>query len=220
MKIIDISRKLYPGAPVWPGDCGLEIRKDASIERGDVCNLTSVTMSLHTGTHVDAPFHFVRCGKTLHELDLSRFIGKVRVLAVDVRDCIRKEDVVSFPIEPGDAVFFKTINSSFQDAHFHTDFVYIHSSAADYLVERGVRTVGVDYFSIDGFGQEGHRAHTILLEAEVGVIEGLDLSAADPGEYFFSCLPVCVQDADGAPARAVLIRWEEVHIGRDKGTGW
>lgn len=205
-RIIDISRRMYPEMTVWPGDTELEITKDALIKNGAVCNISSIRMGVHTGTHVDAPLHFIDEGKDIGSLDISRFIGFVNVFELKSEKVVTADDIKALDIKRGDVVFFKTRNSLIPDeASFDIDYVYFDRTAAELLIDRGVKTVGVDYFSIDGFMLGEYPAHTLLLSHEIGLIEGLRLKEVDEGRYFFSCLPLRIEGVDGAPARAVLL---------------
>lgn len=205
-RIIDVSRKIHPAMAVWPGDDGVEITRILSMKNGGGCNLSSIKIGLHTGTHIDAPFHFIDEGIKVPDLDLSRFIGNVKVFKIDVQECISAKDLESLPINEGDVVFFKTSNSLLPDnGIFHKSFIYIDKSAAAYLVEKKIKTVGVDYLSVEKFHSPDHPAHTLLLSNNIGIVEGLCLKDAEEGEYFFSCLPLLIEDVEGSPVRAVLI---------------
>lgn len=205
-RIIDVSRKIYPGMVVWPGDTGPDITRDELIRDGGVCNLSSIHMGMHTGTHVDAPLHFIDDAKDIANLDLSRFIGFVNVFELNVKKIITSDDIKDLPIESGDIVFLKTINSEFLDEEgFRKDYVYFDKSAAEQLIQKGVKTIGFDYFSIDGFGLGSHPVHQLILSHEIGVIEGLCLKEVKTGRYFFSCLPLNIPGVDGSPVRAVLM---------------
>ncbi len=191
---------------VWPGDGGMEVTKDMLIKKGDICNLSSLSMGVHTGTHVDAPLHFIDEGKDIGHLDLSRFIGLVNIFELKSEKVITADDIEYLEIKSGDAVFFKTRNSLIpEEEPFNKDYVYFDITAAELLIKRGVKTVGVDYFSVDGFGLGEYPVHMLLLSHEIGVIEGLRLKDVGEGRYFFSCLPLKVEGVDGAPVRAVLL---------------
>lgn len=205
-RIMDISRSIYPGMVKWPGDQGFEVNRECTLEKGNVCNLSSVRMSVHTGTHVDAPFHFIAGGTTVAELDLSRFIGVARVFEINVQLCITGSDIEQLPIKENDIVLFKTSNSLIPyDGEFHKDYVYMDVSAAKYLIDKRIKAVGVDYLSIDGFYTEDYAVHKLLLSKGVGIIEGLMLKDVAEGSYFLSCLPLKLEGADGSPVRAVLL---------------
>jgi arylformamidase len=205
-RVIDISRKIYPGMAVWPGDTGPDITREELIRNGGVCNLSSIHMGVHTGTHIDAPLHFIDEAKDVGNLDLSRFIGFVNVFELDVKKFITSEDIKDLPIKAGDIVFFKTLNSEIpEEEGFRKDYIYFDRSAAELLIQIGVKTVGFDYFSIDGYGLGCHPVHQLILSHEIGVIEGLYLKEVKAGTYFFSCLPLRISGVDGSPVRAVLL---------------
>jgi len=205
-KIIDVTRRVYPGMAVWPGDEGVIIETRSSMKKGDKCNVTSIKFGMHTGTHVDAPLHFVDGSTTVDALDLSKFIGYVKVFDLKVEKCITADDIRNLPINEGDMVFFKTPNSLIpDDGVFYRDFIYLDLSAAGYLVDRNVKTIGVDYLSVEKFNSPDSEVHKLLLSNKVGVIEGLYLKEVAEGEYFFSCLPLNVVGVEGSPARAVLV---------------
>ena len=208
-RVIDISRRIYPGMTVWPGDRGVAINQESQIDQGAVCNVTSIHMGMHTGTHVDAPYHFINDGKDLGSLDLLKFIGMVKVFELKVEKCITRQMVEALPIDKGDAVFFKTSNSrSIETQLFSEDYIYLDAEAAAYLVEKGIRTIGVDALSIDAFDTAEYLAHKLFLSKEIGIIEGLNLKDVKQGTYFFSCLPLNIPGVDGSPARAVLLEFE------------
>lgn len=208
-RIIDVSRQISPAMPVWPGDDGIEIHRLASIEGGDSCNLSSIAMGLHAGTHVDAPLHFIDNAASIEALDLFRFIGYAKVFELDVSGVITGDSIKGLEINEGDIVLFKTANSLIPaKGEFQKEFIYLDSSAAQVLVDRKVGAVGVDYLSIDRFHSSGHPAHHILLSGEIGVIEGLYLKEVEAGTYFFSCLPLKIEGVEGTPARAVLLELE------------
>ncbi len=208
-KIIDVSRRIYPGMAVWPGDSPVEIGINSSIKQGDACNVSSIKMGLHTGTHIDAPFHFIDGGKRICSLNLSQYIGTVKVFDLKSEGFIDRSSISSLPIFEGDTVFLKTRNSLLhQTQPFHKEFIYIEESAARHLAEKKIKTLGVDYLSVDGYSSSEHPAHHLLLSNEIGIIEGLYLKEVQEGEYFFSCLPLFIEGADGSPVRAVLFETE------------
>jgi len=208
-RVIDVSRRIKTGMAVWPGDSGINIELNSSIKMGDPCNVSSIHMGLHTGTHIDAPLHFYNDMEDVSNLDLSMYIGYVRVFELNVSECITEDDIKEFYIEEGDVVFFKTANSDIPIMQeFKKDYIYISKSACEFLIGKGVKTVGIDYMSIDGYYKEGYLSHYTLLSRGIGVIEGLYLKEVEPGKYFFSCLPLNIEGADGSPARAVLLELE------------
>lgn len=203
---IDISVPLRDGMVAWKGDPRPRISQRLSMANGDLCNLTMLDMSAHTGTHMDAPRHFLIDGKGMETLPLDAVMGPARVVAIRDSAAIRRVELETLAIRPGERLLFKTCNSGrcWQTRDFYEDFVYISHEAAEYLVSRGVRTVGVDYLSIGGYSNDLVETHVAILSAGIWVIEGLDLSEVEPGDYELACLPLNVVGADGAPARAVL----------------
>ena len=204
-KVIDISRKIHKDIPVWPGDEKVKLQKGMSIKNGDICNLSSINMSVHTGTHTDAPRHFIDEGMDIASLDLASFIGYAKVFELDVKECITKESIEKLPIDSGDIVLFKTSNSLLSEDVFHEKFIYIDISAASYLVEKKIKTVGVDYLSVDCFKSFDYPVHKLLLSSNIGIIEGLNLRHVKEGSYLLCSLPLKIDNADGSPVRAVLI---------------
>jgi arylformamidase len=206
-RVLDISVPNRVGMHVYPGDPVLRVEPVRRIASGDVCNLSLLTMGSHTGTHVDAPYHFLADGPRLGEVALDRMIGEA--LVADLRgraaiDAAVLETVTA--LRPGDILLCRTDNSArWASPEFRRDFTYLTEDAATLLVERGVRAVGIDYLSIERFGSADFPVHHRLLGAGVFVIEGLDLSAVEPGRYTLVCLPLKFSELDGAPARAVLL---------------
>ena len=205
-KIHDISRKITGDTAVWPGDGNAVFRKNSSFEKGDGINITSVKMGLHTGTHVDAPLHYIEHGKSLDKMDLSCFIGRAKVFELASKNLIFLEDIRSLDIEKDDIVLFKTANSGIGDEEaFCEDYVALSLEAAGYLAQKKIKTVGIDYLSIEEFFSEDKAVHKLLLGEGIAVIEGLNLCGVGPGEYFLSCLPLKIMEVEASPVRAVLI---------------
>lgn len=207
MRIYDISVSISPDMPVYSGDPAVEIIPVSRISEGAGANVSLLKFGSHTGTHVDPPYHFVESGIKLDELPLEVLIGECMVKYVQDRRVIDKQAVEEAGIPEGtERVLFKTRNSDFwREPGFHADFTYIDPEAAEWLVERGVKLVGVDYLSVDQFKSPGHRTHLTLLGAGVIALEGLDLSEVSEGTYTLVCLPLKIAGGDGGPARAVLI---------------
>lgn len=208
MRIYDISLTISPSLPVWPGDPNVLLERVAKIEEGANANVSRITMGVHTGTHIDAPFHFLPDGKTVEALQINLLTGRVYVLHLPEVDVITKPVLESAQIPPRTRrVLFKTRNSdlwSRQVPDFQTDFVGLSADGAEYLVSRGVKLVGVDYLSVAPY-KKSRPTHEILLNAGVVIVEGLDLSAVSHGRYTLVCLPLKLAGSDGAPARAILI---------------
>lgn len=211
MRIYDISVPISPGeTPVYPGDPGIEVGSWAAISRGDAANVSTLRFGAHTGTHMDAPSHFIEGAPGLISLPLEVLVGEARVLEIpaDVR-AIEERHVAGQSLEGVTRVLFKTRNSGFwEDARgrFREDYTYIAPDAARALVSRGVRLVGFDYLSVEDFGSKDFETHLALLSHGVVIVEGLDLRAVSAGTYELICLPlkIAAGSGDGAPARAVL----------------
>ena len=205
---LDISVPLRDGMVHWPGDPEVEINRIHDMAQGEICNVSFLSMSAHTGTHMDAPLHFLRAGKSLDQLPIEATIGLARVIEIVDPESIKPEELRPFKIKQGERILFKTRNSkkSWKKAGFDEGFVYISREAARYLAERRVQTVGIDYLSVGGFKRDGVETHHALLGAGIWIIEGLNLSSVKPGRYELVCLPLKVLGIEGAPARAVLRR--------------
>lgn len=203
---IDISVPLYTGMAHWPDNPPVRIERILDLEKGDAATVSKLSLGAHTGTHMDAPAHFLPHGAGIDALPLAATLGPARVIVISDGESIKRHELEQHAIQRGERVLFKTRNSArcWQTDEFVEDFVYITAEAALYLVEVGVRTVGVDYLSVGGFTRDGEATHRALLSANVCIIEGLNLSQVEPGEYELICLPLRIRDADGAPARAVL----------------
>jgi arylformamidase len=212
MRIYDISLPISESLVVWPGDPPIRITQPYHLDRGDEATVTRLDMGAHTGTHVDAPAHFVPGGSGVDDLDLNVLVGPALVVDAREADALSADVLETLPIPPGtERVLFRTRNSDLWTRgkrKFHEDFVAISEGGARWLIERGVRLVGVDYLSVAPFDAviPTHRA---LLHAGVVAIEGLDLSGIGPGAYQLVCLPLKIVGADGAPARAILIEQRE-----------
>ena len=204
---IDVSVGLHSGMVHWPDNPPVRIERMLDIERGDVANVSKISMGSHTGTHMDAPLHFIGDGKGLDEMPFDATMGSARVVEIQDPESIKPDELRQHDLQKDERILFKTRNSVRgwpSDDAFDEDFVFISQAAARYLAECGVRTVGVDYLSVGGFREDGEETHQALLGAGIWVIEGLDLSEIDPGEYELLCLPIKVVHSDGAPARAIL----------------
>lgn len=211
MTIYDISVRITPGeTPTYPGDPGIEVKPWASIEAGDPANVSFINFGAHTGTHVDAPAHFIEGAPGVASLALDVLTGEARVVEMpaDVL-AIEEKHVDVDSIGGATRVLFKTRNSEFWQnprGHFREDFTYITPGAARALVSLGVRLVGIDYLSVEEFGSKEFETHRTFLSNRVVIVEGLDLRAVGPGLYELFCLPLKLDagSGDGSPARAVL----------------
>jgi arylformamidase len=206
MNYYDISVPIHTSMPVYEGDPPVEVTLLLSIEKGDQANVSRLLMGAHTGTHVDAPRHFVQGAATVDEIPLEILIGSVRVIDVPSVGAITAEVVAGMDLESAERVLFKTSNSElWRQNGFRKDFVYITGDAAEYLIEAGVKLVGIDYLSVEEFGSPQANAHLALLRAGTVILEGINLSEVLPGNYKLICLPLLIKGCDGAPCRAVLV---------------
>ncbi len=210
MKFWDISVPLSVDLPVWPGDPKVSIERTSRIEDGANANVSRMDIGVHTGTHVDAPYHFLQGAPTIESLSLDKLIGPVQVVRIpEDFSIITAELVQACGIKPETRrVLFKTVSSTFWSKYgsqFRTEFVGIDESGAKELVSREIQLVGTDYLSVSPFKQS-RPTHEAFLRAAVILLEGLDLTDVEPGDYNLICLPLKIKGSDGAPARAVLTR--------------
>jgi arylformamidase len=207
MKLIDVTVPLDSNVPVYPGNTSLSLEAIKRIARGDSSNVSTLHMSAHGGTHVDAPRHFFDDGPGTEALPLEMLIGRARVVEVTSRKGITADDLARFDLSEDVRVLIKTLNSRLWGSpQFHQDYVGVTESGARHLVDHGIKVVGVDYLSVEEFKRPGAPAHHILLGGGTIVIEGLNLRDVDPGIYEMYCLPLPLVGSDGAPARVVLRR--------------
>ena len=182
---------------VYPGDPELSIERVMSLGAGDVANVSRMDLGVHTGTHVDAPLHFVEGAAAADALDLDVLVGPAVVVDVPGPGDIEPDAVV----DGAERILFKTRNSAaWAEDRFYEDYASISPAAAARIVDAGVRLAGVDYLSVGGV-----ETHETLLRAGVVAVEGLDLRGIEPGAYTLVCLPLKLEGSDGAPARVILI---------------
>lgn len=203
--IHDVSVPLRGGMVTWPGDAPFAAERVSDIAAGDKNTLSALHMGAHSGTHVDAPAHFLADGETVDRMPLGLMAGRAKVIGIEDRERVTVEELERHSITSGDRVLFRTRNGRlWADEDFATDFVHLSTEAARWLADRGVALVGIDYLSVGGYKRNGSEVHRALLGAGVWLVEGLDLSAVEPGEYEMLCLPLRVEGAEGAPARVLL----------------
>ncbi len=210
MEIFDITLPVSPGQIVWPGDPKVELERVASMDEGAHANVSRLALSVHTGTHVDAPHHFLNDGRTVESLPLDVLVGPGLVVRIqDDVELITADILAAAGIPDGsERLLFKTRNSKLWQAgarDFFPGFTSLPVEGADWLVEHGVRLVGIDYLSISPY-KNSEPTHRALLTAGIVILEGVDLSRVEPGRYDLYCLPLKLAGSDGAPARAILVR--------------
>jgi arylformamidase len=205
MKLIDVSVPLDANLPTYPGNTPFTIEPIKRLARGDSSNVSTLHLSAHAGTHVDAPRHFFDQGIGVDALPLEMLCGRTRVIEVMSRKGITADDLAAAKLSEDVRVLIKTHNSRLWGTpQFHNDFIGVTDTGARYLVEHGIKVVGVDYLSVEIFKTPGAPAHHVLLGAGTIVIEGLNLIEVEPAVYGMICLPLRVVGSDGAPARVVL----------------
>lgn len=206
-RIFDVSIPLRSGGVVYPGNPEMTFTPAQAIARGDSANVTAIALGTHSGTHVDAPKHFSDSGESVDRIPLDVLIGPALLLAFpdDVR-AIGAAELEHHDLRGHRRVLLRTRNSALLARdEFVRDYTYLAPDGAEWLVQRGVQLVGIDYYSVEQFHSGHHRTHLALLGHGVVIVEGLRLVEPPPGEYRFICLPLRLVGMDGAPARAVLI---------------
>ena len=208
MRYFDVTVAISESVPIYEGDPPASVDGVKAIGRGDGVNVSALCFGAHTGTHVDAPNHFIEGTRRVDELDVDKLIGPCRV--VQLPGDVAAVEPKHLPDLAGvERLILKTRNSAFWNTPedgFRTDFTYITPATARLLSEAGVKLIGIDYLSIEAPGSEGHPVHVTLLEKEIVILEGLDLREVEPGDYELICLPLKYVGGtgDGAPARTVL----------------
>ena len=206
----DITVRLCNDLPTYPGDPGIQISEWRSLAKGDSANVSMASFGAHSGTHVDAPAHFIPGGEVVKNLPFESLIGEALVVEVPDDRIVIDKEFVSRNVPPGtERVLFETRNSAFWSEYprvFHTDFTHLDLGAATWLRDHGAKLIGIDYLSIERFKSGNHEVHLALLSHGVVILEGLFLWAIPAGKYELYCLPLALDGdlGDGAPARAVL----------------
>jgi arylformamidase len=209
MKIHDITLPISPDMPVWPGDPAVVLEQVSSMDAGAHDNVSRLACSVHTGTHVDAPHHFLNDGRTVESLSLDILVGPARVVQIPGYKRVVNASILEKSAIPSDTLrlLLKTRNSHLWEngeRKFYTGFVGISADGADWLVQHKIKLVGIDYLSVAPYKQS-IPTHRVLLEAGIIIVEGMDLRTITPGTYSLYCLPLKLVGSDGAPARAILV---------------
>ncbi len=210
MEIIDITTSVSPRSVMWPGQDPPSQKFRSHTDEGDPSTVSRWSLSAHTGTHVDARMHFIPGGWTIESLELSRCVGPCRVVDLThVEGHVERADLEAAEVAGTARLLLKTRSSNLGllgRGEFEEGYVGISWEAAEYLVEIGAETVGVDYLSVEPFEDKEFNTHHTLLGADVVILEGLLLTDVEPGEYFLVCLPLKLAGSDGSPVRAILMR--------------
>lgn len=211
MDVYDVTLPITGSMLTWPGDPPVSVRRTSDVDRGDSSTVSELTLGSHTGTHVDAPAHFLPGGYGVDEIPMTTLMGDAYVAdARGLRGALGRDDMAGLNV-PGDAtrLLIKSDNSRLWEQPspaFPDSYVCLSPGAAEWCVERGLACVGVDFLSVEQKGSPGHPTHVTLLRAGIAIIEGLDLRAVEPGSYELVCLPLRLSGGDGSPARVLLIR--------------
>jgi arylformamidase len=205
---IDISIPFRDKMVHWPGDPEPRIVRLKDRNAGDPTSLMDMHFIDHAGTHIDAPLHFIPGGKTIDQMPVNATMGRARVIEIKNREKITVEEIDPYNIRRGERILFKTRNSEecYKTDEFVEDYVYFSTEVARYLVERGIRAVGLDYLSIGSVKEDQNLkdTHEILLRAGVYIIESINLAGVKPGRYELVCLPLLLEKGDAGPARAII----------------
>lgn len=210
-RVIDVSLTIGPDLLVWPGNPGVAITPSSRISRGDSSNVSEIRLGSHTGTHIDAPSHFLDDGAGADDLPIDVMLGEATVadlrgtagpIGVDELDGLSLTgDVTRLLLRTDNSDLWHTDPRVFPDG-----YVCLSPEGARWVVDHGIELIGIDFLSIEARGAPGHPTHRTLLEAGVVILEGLDLSRVEPGTYTLVCFPLKIADGDGAPTRAVLLQ--------------
>jgi len=205
MKIIDISWPIANYMTTYKDKHSIKLQQTEK-EEADFVRESMLCFSAHTGTHVDGPSHFLKDGKPIEKFNLQQLIGECIVLdCMGLKDKIIATDLQGFEIKENDIVLFKTKNSNLpSDAPFDYNFVYVDESAANYLISKQIKAVGIDYLGIER-NQPKHETHKLFLKNDIPIIEGLRLEGVKQKRYQLYCLPLKLIGLEAAPARAILI---------------
>jgi arylformamidase len=202
-QIIDISQTISSDIAVWPGDTKFSLDWVMRLDQGCSCNVSTLRLSAHTGTHADAPFHFVPGGAKPAEVDLSRYVGRCRVLTIASADAVRPCDVEGIDWSRTERLLMKTPRST-RETDWRDDFTHLSVEAAQLFRDRGLKLVGLDTPSIDHMQSKTLDAHKILSAAGIAILENLALAHVEDGEYELIALPLKIRDGDASPVRAIL----------------
>lgn len=202
---IDITHPIVHNMVTWPGDVPVTLERTSSISKGDGANVTVISLSAHTSTHMDAPLHFIDNEADISVLPLEKITGKAKVIEIKNKEQITAEELSEYQIEKGDKILFKTANSeiNWPECNFLEKYVHITPKAATLLKEKQIDLVGIDYLSV-GYGDDQTLVHQTILGNDIWIVEGLNLKGIKPGNYELVCLPLKLVGSDGSPARVII----------------
>jgi arylformamidase len=208
-EIYDISISLGGGSIDWPGLPVYDREYFQKISAGDACDVSFLKMPAHVGTHIDTPSHFVAGAKNLDEYPVEEWIFQAHVVNIEDKEAVHRAELAALEILPGEALLFKTRNSSsdkYLNGIFDENYIYISLDAAEFIVEKQVGLVGIDYNNVDKYEDYEFPVHRKILGNGIRIVESINLNAVEPGRYTLVCLPLKIKGAEGAPARAFLSR--------------
>lgn len=206
MKYVDVTVPIRPNMAVFKGDPPVVFEPVSSIKRGDPFNLTNISMGSHAGTHVDAPSHYFQAGRTVDEIPLDVLIGPVRILEFRGNKSVTRDMLLKSDLSDQQRILIKTDHSYLLDRYskFRGNYVYMEVDACGYMVQKGMKLVGIDSFSVESMESQDNMCHKVLLGAGIIIVELLNLRDVEPGDYEMVCLPLNIHKGDGAPARVLL----------------
>lgn len=205
-KFFDITLPVYSKMVIWPRDPEVIVNSNKIISNKETIQVSNIVINSHSGTHVDAPRHFLPQSKGVDKLNLGILIGQAKVINLRVKEKISKVDLEKHNLKECKRLIIKTRNSKYLNKKsFFENYVYLDTDAAQYLVKLGIKLIGIDYYSIEKFKNPLHPVHHLLLKNNIVILEGLDLNSVPAGNYNLIALPLKIKDCDGSPVRAVLL---------------
>ncbi len=207
--IYDISVLLGSESITFPSDTPYSRDLTLTIDDSNICNVSKLVLSAHAGTHLDFPLHFIRGGKSVDKYSVQDFILPAQVVHIRDKESLKPQELEKINIKQGDAIIFKTENSisgRCKKGVFSEKFVYLSAESAAFCVTKKVSLVGIDYISIDRFGDEDNSAHHTLLKNNILILEGVNLKTVPSGRYTLICLPLKIEGGEASPVRAILVR--------------
>ncbi len=206
--LYDISVMLGEESIDYPGDTPYSRNLIWTIADSGICDLSRLELSAHSGTHIDTPAHFIAKGKTVDQYEIKNFILPASVVNVKNQTAVTADDIANVEVQPGDALLLRTENSASRlccNGVFSETFVYVTQGAAEVCLEKEIALIGIDYITIEQYGNNAFDAHRALLGNGVLVLEGIDLYQVAAGRYTLFCLPLKMKSSEASPVRAFLM---------------